>query len=91
LLQLSKKAQELKAKDIIVIIVQASKVDQNALDEWVKKFNIPFPVGMVQTDAEKTSFSWGVKSLPWLILADEEHVVTAIGFSVDELNEKVKD
>ena len=32
---------------------------------------------------------WGVKSLPWLILTDKEHVVTAEGFSLDDLNEKM--
>ena len=91
LLQLSKRAQELKAKKVSIVAVQASKVDQNALDKWLKKFNIPFPVGMVQTDAEKTRFSWGVKSLPWLILTDREHVVVTEGFGLDELNTKISE
>jgi len=29
--------------------------------------------------------------LPWLILADKDHVVTAEGFRVSELNEKIKE
>jgi len=56
----------------------------------MKKNNISFPVGMVQGDAERTRFTWGVTSLPWLILTDKGHVVTAEGFSANELNEKIK-
>jgi hypothetical protein len=88
--QLSKRAQELKAKDVVVVAVQASKVDQSKLDEWVKSNNIPFPVGMVQRDEEQIRFTWGVKSLPWLILTDTRHVVTAEGFGLNELDAKIK-
>ena len=56
----------------------------------MEKINIPFPVGMVQGDAEKTCFDWGVKSLPWLILTDKKHIVQAEGFNVNELDEKIK-
>jgi len=45
---------------------------------------------MIQGDSEKSHFAWGVKSLPWLILTDREHIVTAEGLSVGGLNEKVK-
>lgn len=30
--------------------------------------------------------SWGAKSLPWLILTDENHIVRAEGFRIDELD-----
>ncbi len=88
--QLSKRAQELKSKDIVVVAVQTSKLNENTLNEWIKKYQIPFSVGMVQDDEEKTRFSWGVKSLPWLILTDSKHIVHTEGFSLNELNEKLK-
>lgn len=91
ILQLSKRAQELKEKDVVIIAVQASKIEQAKLDEWVKENDIGFPVGMIKDDPEKTRFAWGVKSLPWLILTDTKHIVTAEGFSLDELNEKIRD
>ena len=87
--QLSKKAQELKAKDIVVAAVQASKIDEDKLSEWVKKNNIPFPVGMIESDEEKIRFAWGVRSLPWLILTDYKNIVRAEGFSLTELDEKI--
>jgi len=88
--ELAKRAEELKEKGVTFVAVQALKVDENALNEWVKKQNIPFPVGMIQGNEEKTKFNWGIKSLPWLILTDKEHVVTAEGFSVNKLNEKIE-
>ncbi len=89
LLQLSTRAKELMVKDVVVIAVQASKIDDSVLNEWVEKNNIPFPVGMVKGDEEKTRFTWGVRSLPWLILTDKKHIVRVEGFSINELDEKI--
>ena len=90
LLQLSTRAQELKAKDVVVVAIQAAKVGENTLSAWVTENNIAFPVGIIQGDEDKTRFAWGVQSLPWLILTDCDHVVTAEGFSLDELDERIK-
>jgi hypothetical protein len=90
LLKLSERAHELKAKDIIVVAVQSSKIDENKLNQWMKDQSISFPVGIVQGDEEEIRFTWGVKSLPWLILTDKEHVVRAEGFALGELDEKLK-
>ena len=89
--QLAKQAEQLKQKGIIIVAVQASKVDENTLNDWVKKYKIPFPVGIVQGDDEKTRFAWGVRSLPWLILTDKEYVVRREGFGLEELAGKIKD
>ena len=89
--QLAKQAQQLKQQGIVVVAVQASKIDENALNQWVKNYNIPFSVGMVESEAEKTRFTWGVKSLPWLILTGREHIVRAEDFRLSELDEKIND
>jgi hypothetical protein len=87
--QLSKRAQELKTKDVSIVAVQISKIDENALNEWLKDQNISFPVGMVSNDEQAVRFTWGIKSLPWLILTDSNHVVRAEGFSLNELDGKI--
>ena len=87
--QLSLKAQELKTKGVLVVAVQASKFNSGVLNEWVEKNNIPFSIGMVQSDEEKTRFTWGVRSLPWLILTDKEHIVITEGFTLAEHDEKL--
>ena len=90
LTQLAKQAAALKDKGVLVVAVQASKVERNALDEWTKKNNVPFPVGMVQSDPEKARFAWGVQSLPWLILTDRNHIVVSEGFQPGDLNSQLQ-
>ncbi len=90
ILELNKKSQELKLKEIEIIAVHASKIEQAKLDEWIKENNISFPVGMIEKDEEQTKFNWVVKALPWLILTDKKHVVQSEGFSINELDEKIE-
>jgi hypothetical protein len=89
ILQLSKRTQDLAAKDAVVVTVQASIIEQAKLNEWIKENDITFPVGMIESDSEKTRFNWGAKSLPWLILTNKKHIVTAEGFNLDEIDEKI--
>lgn len=89
-LRLAKRAQALKRKGVTVYIVQASAIDQESSDAWVKENSIPFPAGMIRgDDAEETLRNWGVKSMPWLILTVPSHVVSAEGFGLAELGDKL--
>ncbi|MHC4647641.1 MAG: redoxin domain-containing protein, partial [Planctomycetota bacterium] len=90
-MELTKRAEELKEKSIDAICVQASRVEQQKLDDWVRKNHVPFSMGMIQKNEEQNRFTWGVKSLPWLILADKEHIVRAEGLQLEQLNEKIKE
>ena len=89
LIQLAKQAKQPKEKGVTIIAVQASEIEKDTLTDWTKKNDIPFPVGMIEGDTEKIHFAWGVRSLPWLILADSEHVVVAEGFTLHELDERL--
>ncbi|NQT01131.1 MAG: redoxin domain-containing protein [Planctomycetes bacterium] len=87
--QLAKLAKKLKDKSVTVVAVQASKVEQAKLDEWIQTNDIAFPVGMIEGDEENTRFTWGVRSLPWLILTDKKRIVRAEGFGIEQLDEKL--
>lgn len=87
--RLSVKAQELKAKSVFVVAVHASNVDENKLRLWLQKYRIDFPAGMIKADEAKIRDEWGISSLPWLILTDKKHTVTAEGFNIAELDEKL--
>jgi len=89
--QLAEQAEQLKQKGVNVVAAQISKVNESTLNEWLKEFYIPYPVGMVNEGVENTRLAWGIKSLPWLILSDRDHVVTSEGFGIGELNEKIKE
>jgi len=88
--QLSSRAQQLNAGGVVIATVQISKVDEKTLAEWLKDNKMPFPVGMIDGDEQQTRFTWGVKSLPWLILTDKKHIVIAEGFAVGELENRLK-
>ena len=89
--QLGKKAQKLKEKEVVVVTIHASKIEKEKLDDWIKENDINLTVGMIKGDVEKTKFTWGVRSLPWLILTDRQHNVTAEGFGIDELERKIEE
>jgi len=90
IINLTRQAEQIKHKGVVVAAVQAFKIDENAFDEWAKRYNISFPLGMVQGGPEKSRFTWGVRALPWLILTDSRHVVSAEGFGLSELDRKIK-
>ena len=88
--QLAQQARVLEDKGVTLIAIQASQIDENEFNEWVKKSETPFPIGRMKDNEEKTRFTWGVKSLPWLILTEKNHHVSSSGFSLAELDEKIK-
>jgi hypothetical protein len=86
---LAEKAGNLADKGITVLCVHASEVGEEALNEWMRDYNVPFNAKTIAHDVEKIRFAWGVKSLPWLILTDRKHIVEATGFSLTELDERI--
>jgi len=90
IIQLSRQAEELKQKGVTVIAIQVSNVDEDTLNKWIKDQNISLPAGMVRGDEEEARFTWGVKSLPWLILTDKDHIIRSEGFALAELGDKLK-
>ncbi len=88
-MQLARQADSLGAKGVAVVAVSVTTTSDAALQAWAKENSIPFPVGMIQGDKDETLFVWSVKSLPWLVLSDSGHMVTAEGFAPDELNRRL--
>ncbi|MBN1974275.1 MAG: carboxypeptidase regulatory-like domain-containing protein, partial [Sedimentisphaerales bacterium] len=87
--QLGKRIQELEKKGISILTINTSDTEQKVMDDWLKEQNINLKVGRITEDAEKTKFNWGVKSLPWLILTDKNHIVIAEGFNLEDLDRKI--
>jgi hypothetical protein len=84
--QLTQQAEQFRQKGVTVVVVQAAKVDQDTLKAWVTQNNVPFPVGTIQGSLEKTRIQWGVRSLPWLIVANRKHIVSANGVPIQMLH-----
>ena len=88
--ELAQKAEMLEQKNTVVILVHLSKAEQEKIDEWIKQNNVPFHSVINDAEQLKTKFTWGIKSLPWLIVTDKNHIVTSEGFSINELDEKLR-
>jgi hypothetical protein len=87
---LAERSATLAAKGIAVAAVRVSKADPGQLNEWLKTNKIDFPIHVMEGDIEVKKAQWGVKAVPWLILADKKHVVNAEGFDVASLDERIE-
>ena len=87
---LNEQNSALREKGIIVLCIQAAATSDETFNEWKSADPVAFPVGRVMEKSEKTKWASEVESLPWLILTDPEHRVSAEGFALDELDAKVK-
>ena len=87
--ELAKKADDLAEEDVVVACLQVADVDDKVVNEWVKENKIPFAIGRSTPEMGKSTFEWGVKSMPWLILTDRRHIVIKEGFALSDLNEQI--
>jgi hypothetical protein len=90
--ELANRIDDIKKKGVVSILIHASPADSNAMNQWMTKFKIPSPCGVVTGDPAKVETircKWGVRGLPWLILTDKMHIVQAEGFGINDLDEKI--
>ena len=88
--ELDKQADQLRQKGVTVIGVQTAEVNAEDFNQWIKTSDFQFPIGIIQADPDEIKFNWSIQVLPWLILTDKQHIVTAEGFALSELDEKIK-
>ena len=86
---LGEKQEHLKQKGVSILGVQSVVSRLDALQEWQKNNPVPFPVGRVAEKTASTHWAAEVETLPWLILVNKEGLVTAEGFSMDELDARI--
>jgi hypothetical protein len=88
--ELAKQAKKLAGLRVAVVGINAGDAKKETVEAWCKKYKVTFPVGCIRGDAKKVQFAWGAKGLPWLILTNRKHVVSAEGFDLAELEATVK-
>ncbi len=87
--QLAAQSQRLRELEVKVVAVQMTQTDPAVLGRWIRENRIGFPVVMPSEGAEGIRSVWRIRSLPWLVLADGDHIVTAMGGTLDELSARV--
>jgi hypothetical protein len=84
--ELASQEKELQNKGLVVLLVQTAEVQVDTISGWVKENSIPFTSGRIPKDLEKVLFRWGVRSQPWLVLADENGKIKTGGFELNQLD-----
>ena len=76
---------------VVVLGVESSGMARPEALNWMKENGLSFPIGRIEKEREKILASFGVESLPWLLLTDRGHVVRFENIEFDEIEEKVKE
>jgi len=76
----------LQDKNIVILAVYSGTKPEKEVRQWLKDNGLSLMFGMVEGDPYDTLLAWGAKGLPWLILTDEQHIVTNAGFSLADLS-----
>jgi hypothetical protein len=86
LAELARQSGQLDSAGVRVVAVQVAQVEAAGLSRWVQDNAVPFPIVTLTDGAAKTLSTWNVRSLPWLVLTDQNHIVKATGFPLHELS-----
>jgi hypothetical protein len=57
---------------------------------WKQEAASPFPIARLKQEPEQARAAWGARALPWFILTDKSHRVIAEGFTLDDLDAKLR-
>ena len=87
---MNKKASSLMDNGLYMVFIHTGPVAKQTLVPWLNQNEIQSLVGVSNESLPELGNTWGVQSLPWLILTDKNHVVVAEGFALNELNEKIR-
>jgi hypothetical protein len=88
--RLAKQQAALASKGVLVIPVHISAPGENPPSAWLEENRIPLLTETLDDGRAKARQIWGARVLPWLVLTDSKHVVTAEGIALDELDQKLE-
>ncbi|MBN2180506.1 MAG: redoxin domain-containing protein [Sedimentisphaerales bacterium] len=89
--ELAKREKELREKDVVVLLVHSSDIQAEELNKWIEENKIPFASGRITGEPREVLYRWGVRSQPWLVLADENENLKTEGFDFNQLDEKLQE
>lgn len=89
--QLTEQHDGIVQKGVTVIGLQAAVATAEAVKEWKDSNPVPFQVGLVTENRKEVKWATDVESVPWLILADKNGRVHAEGFTLEELDTRLKE
>ena len=85
---LEKQKQIWRGRNTVVLAVHAGTKRGKQVTDWLNKNGPSLTTGNIKGDPYDTLFAWGARSLPWLVLTDEKHVITKAGFNLSDAKER---
>jgi len=76
---LASRAGDIKDRGVTVILVNADAGGADKARELASSAGLSCSVGAIAKDAPGVLAGWGAPGLPWLVLADSNHIVIAAG------------
>ncbi len=83
--ELAARSEALKGRFAVVLVDSSGSKD--AVGAWMKENGVSYAHLVLGEEAGDVHFKWGVKGLPWLIVADDGHVVRWEGVSAGQIDE----
>ncbi len=90
-LELNRLSASLAENAVLVAALHCSKANPNVSDAWVRANNVRLTIGKLRDVVPELLRAWRAEKLPWLVLTDTEHTITAEGFDLNELEEKIRE
>jgi alpha-tubulin suppressor-like RCC1 family protein len=87
---LGERAAAIREKGVAVQVISVGAMSEDALKAWKEQSRPAFPLSWLKEGAEKARITWGATALPWFILTDKTRRVADEGFSLEELEAKLK-
>ena len=87
--QLAQERDALESQGVSVIPVHIATPGDRPPEQWLAKNRIPLLTETLGENRAQARQICGADVLPWLVLTDRNHVVTAEGFPLSELNQKL--
>ncbi|MHC4712952.1 MAG: redoxin domain-containing protein [Planctomycetota bacterium] len=84
--KLGKQADTLSKQGLVIVCIHAGDADAESARKWARGKQIALPLGAATGDLEKVKWDWGIRALPWLVLADEGGIVRAEGLRLENLD-----
>jgi hypothetical protein len=71
-------------KNVAVLVIHSGTKQGKQVGDWLNKNGPSLTAGTIQGDPYDTLMAWGARSLPWLVMTDEKHVITKAGFNLSK-------
>ena len=88
--QFAAKKDLLESKNIDVVMIHNGIIDQDKLNGWLSDNGVTLESIIMSKELDDARYTLGLKGLPWMFMVNEDNVVVAEGFTVEELEGMLK-